>query len=47
MMKMSLQSVEKVGRQEKVHEERELFLFFHDPHPRSAVWYWQRFKQPF
>ncbi|WP_221629095.1 hypothetical protein, partial [Parageobacillus thermoglucosidasius] len=28
LLRQPLQSVEKVGRQEKVHEECELFLFF-------------------
>jgi hypothetical protein len=31
MMRMSLQSVEKVGRQEKVHIPREVFLFLMIP----------------
>jgi hypothetical protein len=31
MMRMSLQNIEKVGHQEKVHEKRELFLFLMIP----------------
>uniref|UniRef100_A0A7U3YDV5 Uncharacterized protein n=1 Tax=Geobacillus sp. (strain Y4.1MC1) TaxID=581103 RepID=A0A7U3YDV5_GEOS0 len=33
LLRQPLQSVEKVGRQEKVHEECELFLFFF-----SSIW---------